>query len=115
MNKKLSEIMIEMGKSILKNPDGIPSSEAAHAVLFLANVAWNTELGKNIPSKLGLQTAIDEFEGANKKFWSELKSTDTDELILGLRQFKKDYYPNDTRVIVRCGTNQRGNIQVEWE
>ena len=39
--RKLSEIMKEMSETLLRNPGGAPSSEAAHVALFFANVAWN--------------------------------------------------------------------------
>ncbi len=42
---KLSEIMKEMSETLLRNPGGVPSSEAAHGALFFANVAWNESVG----------------------------------------------------------------------
>ena len=39
--RKLSEIMKEMSERLLRNPGGVPSSEAAHVALFFANVAWS--------------------------------------------------------------------------
>ena len=41
--RKLSEIMKEMSETLLRNPAGVPSSEAAHVALFFANVAWNED------------------------------------------------------------------------
>ena len=43
--RKLSEIMKEMSETLLRNPSGVPSSEAAHVALFFANVAWNESVG----------------------------------------------------------------------
>src|SRR5947209_10388348 len=43
--RKLSEIMKEMSETLLSNPGGVPSSEAAHVALFFANVAWNESVG----------------------------------------------------------------------
>ena len=43
--RKLSEIMKEMSETLLRNPSGVPSSEAAHVALFFANVAWNESIG----------------------------------------------------------------------
>jgi hypothetical protein len=43
--RKLSEIMKEMSETLLRNPGGVPSSEAAHVALFFANVAWNESVG----------------------------------------------------------------------
>ena len=38
---KLSEIMEEMSKRLFRDPDAVPSAEAAHVTLFFANLAWN--------------------------------------------------------------------------
>ena len=43
--RKLSETMKEMSERLLRNPGGVPSSEAAHVALFFANVAWNESVG----------------------------------------------------------------------
>lgn len=43
--RKMSEIMKEMSETLLRNPGGVPSSEAAHVALFFANVAWNESVG----------------------------------------------------------------------
>jgi len=40
MKEKLSAIVINMAKTILKNPDKDPLDEAANVALFLATVAW---------------------------------------------------------------------------
>jgi hypothetical protein len=45
MARKLSEIMKEMSETLLRNRGGVPSSEAAHVALYLANVAWNESVG----------------------------------------------------------------------
>jgi hypothetical protein len=41
--RKMSEVMKEMSETLLQNPSGVPSSEAAHVALFFANVAWNED------------------------------------------------------------------------
>ena len=43
--RKMSEVMKEMSETLLGNPAGVPSSEAAHVALFFANVAWNESVG----------------------------------------------------------------------
>ena len=37
--RKMSEILKEMSERLLRNPGGVPSSEAAHVALLFANVA----------------------------------------------------------------------------
>ena len=43
-NEKLSEIMIEMAKELLKKPGETPSGEPFHIALLLTSVAWNREV-----------------------------------------------------------------------
>jgi hypothetical protein len=43
--RKLAEIMKEMSETLLRNPGGVPSPEAAHVALFFTNVAWNESVG----------------------------------------------------------------------
>jgi hypothetical protein len=43
--RKMSEIMKEMSERLLRNPGGVPSSEAAHVALMFANIAWNETVG----------------------------------------------------------------------
>lgn len=52
--RKMSEIMKEMSERLLRNPDGIPSAEAAHVALMFANIAWNETVGLDHP---GMATA----------------------------------------------------------
>ncbi len=116
MKEKLSEIMKRMALSILRNPEEIPSSEAAHAGLLLANIAWNREIaGNNFQSDGQYFELLAVFERNNRSFWKSLKSQNCEELIDELRKFKKKYYPKDKRFIKSCGINERGNIQVIWE
>jgi hypothetical protein len=44
MEKKLSRVMLEMAETVLADPSRTPSSEAAHAALLLASVAWNRSI-----------------------------------------------------------------------
>jgi hypothetical protein len=49
--RKMSEIMKEMAETLLRDPGGVPSSEAAHVALFFANVAWNESVGLDFASE----------------------------------------------------------------
>ena len=112
MRRPLSEIIKEMSCSVLTQPGAVPVSEAAHAALLLAHVAWNRAealvlAGADYRSMLG------EFERSNRHLWDELKSSDAESLIAELVEYKQVYYPNDHRQIVVCG--MRGdNVRVEW-
>lgn len=43
--RKMSEILKEMSEIVLRHPNKVPSSEAAHVALFFANAAWNESVG----------------------------------------------------------------------
>jgi len=36
-------------------------------------------------------------------------------LISGMREFKRQHYPDDRRFILTCGIKRNGNVQVVWE
>ena len=110
--RKLSEIMKEMSETLLLNPGGVPSSEAAHVALFFANVAWNESVGLG-DSREGYRTVWETIEAENPALWNELKSNDLDAMIDELVRYKKDHYPDDRRRILTCGIPD-GNIRVEW-
>ena len=42
---KMSDIMKEIMERLLRDPQAVPSSEAAHVALYFANVAWNERVG----------------------------------------------------------------------
>ena len=49
--RKMSEIMKEMSETLLRNPSGVPSSEAAHVAhvaLLFANAAWSECVGMEL-------------------------------------------------------------------
>jgi hypothetical protein len=112
MPKKLSEMMKKMSERLLRNPDDVPSSEAAHVALFFANVAWN--------ECVGLDHARDEYrnvwetiEAENPELWNEFKSNDIDAMIDELVKYKQKHFPDDRRRILTCGIPD-GTIRVEW-
>lgn len=110
--RKMSEIMKEMSERLLRNPDGIPSAEAAHVALMFANLAWNETVGLDHPRN-GYRSAWEMIEAENPEMWSEFKSNDVDNLIDDLVQFKKQHYPDDQRRILSCGIPD-GKVRVEW-
>jgi hypothetical protein len=109
---KMSDIMKEMSERLLRNPAGVPSSEAAHVALMFANFAWNEAVGIVHPRK-GYRSAWETIEAENPEMWSEFKSNDVDAMIDELIQFKEQHYPKDKRRILSCGTID-GKLRVEW-
>ena len=113
MPTKLSEVMKEMAETILRDPKAVPSSEAAHAALFLSSAAWNHCLRPDLTGH-DYHKVFREFSRSNPKFWSELLSSDPEALLLSLRRYKERHYADDRRWIVVCGMVPGGKIHVEW-
>lgn len=110
--KKLSAIIQEMAMTLLRRPDSPPSSEAAHAALLFAHVAWNKALGDE-DARDNYRLVLSELEDHNPALWNEFKSTDHREIIESLSSFKERRYANDRRVIKVCGMRMH-NVHVEW-
>ena len=110
--RKLSEIMKEMSETLLRNPGGVPSSEAAHVALFFANVAWNESVGLD-HAREGYRNVWETIEAENPALWNEFKTSDIDAMIDELARYKKTHYPNDRRRILVCGMVP-GKVHVEW-
>ena len=110
--RKLSEILKEMSETLLRHPGGVPSSEAAHVALFLANLAWNESVGLDHP-RGGYRNVWEAIGAENPALWGELKSRDTDALIDELVRYKQAHYPDDRRRILTCSIPE-GKVRVEW-
>ena len=113
---KLSAVLIEMASTVLRSSHLAPSTEAAHAALLLAHVAWNRELhpGKD-SSPTQYQEVLKEFAKSKPDFAKELKSDDFEALIAELRAYKRCRHPADTRFIMVCGMTPEGKVHVEWK
>ncbi len=110
--RKMSEILKEMSERLLRNPDAVPSSEAAQVALFFANMAWNESVGLDYPRE-GCRNVWETIEADNPDLWNELKSKDINALIDELVRYKKDHYPDDGRRILTCGIVD-GKARVQW-
>jgi hypothetical protein len=110
--RKLSEVMKEMAETLLRNPGGVPSSEAAHVALLFANVAWNESVGLD-HAREGYRNVWETIEAENPALWGEFKSSDIDAMIDGLVRYKQTHYPDDRRRILTCGILD-GKVRVEW-
>ena len=111
--RKLSEIVKEMALRVLQNPDAIPSATAAEAALLLASAAWSFASGdptlRDQHRKL-----LEKLDRSGATPWAELRSSDTDQLIAGLVEYKQQHYPNDRRRIVAAEMSADGNVRVHW-
>jgi hypothetical protein len=110
--RKMSEIMKEMSESLLRNPGGVPSSEAAHVALLFANVAWNESLGIDV-ARVGHRKVWETIEAENPELWNEFESNDINAMIDELVRYKQTHYPDDRRRILTCGIPD-GKVRVEW-
>jgi hypothetical protein len=110
--RKLSEILKEMSETLLRNPGGVPSSEAANVALFFANVAWNESVGLDHPRE-GYRNVWEAIEAENPALWNEFRSNDINGMIDELVRYKKAHYPDDKRRILTCGIPD-GKVRVEW-
>lgn len=112
MRRPLSAIIKELSLTVLRQPEAVPSSEAAHAALLFAHVAWNRSRAIGV-SATDYGPMLRQFEASNPRLWNELKSSDAELLIAELAAYKQAHYSNDHRHIVVCG--MRGdNVHVEW-
>ena len=102
-----------MLERLLRDPQAVPSSEALHVALFLANVAWNECVGVD-GERDACHTVWQQIEAEKPDLWDELKSRDIDGMIDELVEYKKAHYPDDRRRILICGGTPHGTIRVEW-
>ena len=110
--RKMSEILKEMSETLLRNPGGVPSSEAAHVALLFANVAWNESVGIDV-ARVGHRKVWETIEAENPELWNEFVSNDINAIIDELIRYKRTHYPHDRRRILTCGIPD-GKIRVEW-
>lgn len=110
--RKLSEILKELVETLLRNPGGVPSAEAAHVALLFANVAWNESVGLD-HARDGYRNVWETIAAANPALWNEFTSTDLNALIDKLVRYKEMHYPDDRRRILTCGIPD-GKVRVEW-
>jgi len=108
----MSDIMKEMSETLFRNPYSVPSSEAAHVALLLANVAWNESLGMD-HAREGYRNVCEKIEAENPALWNEFETSDIDAMIDELIRYKNTHYPNDRRRILTCGILD-GKMRVEW-
>jgi hypothetical protein len=109
-HSKMSDIIKELALLCFRETHKVPSSEAVHAALLMAHVAWNRSLGHDIPDYMKL---LQIFLRSNPNLWSELRSHDTEVLIETIQKAKEKSHLADRRAVVVCGMRE-GNVRVEW-
>ncbi len=80
---------------------------------LLASAAWNDALG-NSRLRADHRKLLKQFDWDGDQPWPELVSTDTEQMISFLVQYKREHFPNDRRVIVAGGMSPEGTVQIQW-
>jgi hypothetical protein len=111
--KKMSEVLMQMAMTVLKDPTSVPSTEAAHTAVLLAHVAWNRAVGEAF-TDLECKRILRRFEKSRRSLWIELRSPDWKALIGELIEYKSENFPDDKRIVVICGMRD-GKVHVEWK
>jgi hypothetical protein len=115
MDKKLSEIIIEIAVVGLKRQEDM-HSEVIHILMFLAHIAWNRDVRNGIYYTDGEYLSfIDGFDMSATVFKKKLISTDWEYLIMKMMEYKRIHYPDDKRFIKSIGYTERETLQVLWE
>ena len=115
MDKKLSEIIIEIALVGLKRQEDL-HSEVVHILMLLAHVAWNRDVRNSAYYTDGeYLSLLNRFDMPPKVFKKKLMSTDWESLITKIIEYKRIHYPNDKRFIVSIGYTERETLQVLWE
>jgi len=112
MTRALSDILKEMACTVLAQPEAEPSSEAPHAALLFAHVAWNRAVASEAPG-VDYRFVLRQFEVSNPRLWNELRSSDAEALITELVAYKRAHHRNDRRQVLVCGM-LGANVHVEW-
>ena len=112
-DRKLSDIVKEMGFRLLEKPEAPVSFVALRTVILLASAAWNAALGAPGVRERHREM-LAKLDGEGRGAWPELVSGDTDLLIAGLVEFKKVHYPNDRRRIVEAEASADGSVRIHW-
>jgi|SaaInlStandDraft_1057018.scaffolds.fasta_scaffold312775_1 hypothetical protein len=113
--KKGSEIAIEMTRIILKEPE-CPEMDAMTVGLLFFLEAWNAEVEqqKNVDLS-SYEEGLRQFEAETPDLCSNFISPSKEQMINDIRLYKKIHYPQDQRLVLSAGINERGNVQVSWQ
>lgn len=114
MQRKLSDIFIEIAIQGLKNPK-FGHSEVMHPLMMLAHIAWQRETSDPNYMKGKYEKEFRVFNFSEKKLETELISTDWDEILLRMQEYKRLRFFDDNRIVTLCGFTPHGTLRVEWK
>jgi hypothetical protein len=111
---KLSDLLMEMAGSILRNPNRTPSEPSMAASIGLATAAWNASVLKADAHKLA-EAASNDIDWEGMTPWSEHRSGDVRALVDVLVAYKRKHFPDDEREVLIAELSPNGNLRVHWK
>ena len=114
MERKLSDILIEIAMQGLKSPR-YGHEEVMGPLMWLAHVAWNRETKSPDYLKSQIRNMLAQFPIPKDNLRAELISEDWNEILQRMREYKRVRFPDDRRIITLCAYTPRETLRVEWE
>lgn len=114
MQRKLSEIFIEIARQGLKSPN-YGNSEVMHPLMMLAHIAWRRETSEPDFMKDEYEKHFKVFKLSKEKIKRQLVSTDWEEILNKMREYKRLKFSDDNRIVTLCAYTPRKTLRVEWK
>ena len=114
MQRKLSDIFIEIALQGLSSPK-YGNSEVMHPLMMLAHIAWQRETSNADFMEGEYEKEFSKFKFSKKKLRSELISTDWNEILERMQEYKRLRFSDDKRIVTLCAFTPRSTLRVEWK
>ncbi len=112
MDRKLSDILIEIAMQGLKSPKHA-HSKVMHPLMLLSHVAWNRDT-KSPDYLKGYQRELAKFPIPKRELRAELISDNWPTILQKMIEYKQARFADDKRVITLCAFTPWGSLRVEW-
>jgi hypothetical protein len=114
MQRKLSDIFIEIALQGLKSPE-FGHSEIMHPLMILAHIAWQRETSDPTFMQGKYEKEFSKFNFSKMKLVTEMISEDWTVILQRMQEYKKLRFPDDKRIVTLCAFTPRGTLRVEWK
>jgi hypothetical protein len=114
MQRKLSDIFIELALQGLKSPK-FGNSEVMHPLMMLAHIAWQRETSDPNFMAGQYEKEFELFNFTKKKLKAELITTDWQKILQRMQEYKRLRFPEDKRIVTLCGFTPHGTLRVGWK
>ena len=114
MNRKLSDMLIEIAMQGLKSPK-YGHSEVMHPLMLISHIAWNRVTKSSDYMDGRYLSELAKFPIPKSKFRQELISEDWEDILARMIEYKQARFPDDNRVITLCAFTPWGSLRVEWD